>query len=321
MKKKSHIRINVSSLLKPAFILLALVVPIALSSQKWSLNKDTFLIGEKIILTIEQVDKAQDEQSIALDFSKIKNLLYEKDTLTFEPFADVQIDTISDASVKQAKNVVIISSIKKNVKIEFTIFSIGIFVLKNGLDSLFIKVMPPPGLDLQKADEIKDIKPIIEDNSIDFLSVFYYILAGLLLLAILYWIYKRFINKKKAKNEGMRDVLMPYISPEDEALQALQNLIDTRQYESADVKDFQTVLTDVLRQYTSRIHDIKSFELTSYEIIDQLKIKHTSSTNIMKLTEIFSLSDQVKFAKARPDHELCREAIDKAIYFVKNANQ
>jgi hypothetical protein len=297
-----------------------LIIHFNLSGQKLTLSKDSFQIGEIIVLTIQAKPQTGDNQSINIDFSKIKNLLYPKDTSMFEQYADVLIDSISDPNAQLVGNSILIKSVNRDTKITFSIFSIGVFVIKHGSDSLVLKVVPPKGLNVQNAAEIKDIKPIIEDNSFDYMTLIYWLFGILLLMAVAYWLYKKY-KEKKNRESFKNSIIETADSPYDEAMHSLQILIDTKQYESEEVKDFQTRLTDIIRQYTSRVYYINSFEMTSDEIVNALNTTHGLTEDTSILTDLFSLSDQVKFAKARPGHELCREAIDKAIYFVKNTNQ
>jgi LPXTG-motif cell wall-anchored protein len=301
-------------------MIVSLMMQYNLIGQKMSIAKDSFLIGEPITMTIMPSTASGDALSAAIDFSKIKNLLYPRDTTTFEQYADINLDSISKGDAQVIEKSVVFKSINTPVTIHFTVFSLGIFSINNGSDSILIRVVPPAGLNMQNLEEIKDIKPIIEETGFDYMT-WLYALAGILVFAALaYWLYKRFKNKN-AKTSFAQAEAKTYVSPYDEAMSALHNLIATKQYESADVKYFQTILTDILRQYTSRQYDIKSFEMTSYEIIDALQAKDRTFQHTQILNEVFSLSDQVKFAKARPGHELCKEAVEKSIHFVENSNR
>lgn len=300
--------------------IMSLLMHVDLNGQKMSIAKDSFLIGETIELTILPAATSGDKQSAAIDFSKVKNLLYPRDTATFDQYADVSLDSISKGDAQVIENSVVFNASKNPVTIHFSIFSLGIFSINNGSDSIAIKIVPPPGFNSQNLEEIKDIKPIIEETGVDYLSWLYVLVSLLALISFAYWLYKRYKNRKNKSNIAPT-AIATYISPYDEAMKALHNLIETKQYESADVKTFQTILTDILRHYTSRQYDIKSFEMTSYEIIDALQAKHSSFQNTQILNEVFSLSDQVKFAKARPGYELCKEAVEKSIYFVENSNR
>lgn len=302
-------------------ILPFLLYSCAMVAQKLSVSQDTFLIGQNIELTINPNLNIGDQQSVAIDFSKLNNLLYEKDTTFFEHYADVQIDSITDPNAQITDKLVLFKSLEKSTKINFSIFSIGIFVIINGNDSLRIAIMPPPGVNIQDGQEIKDIKPIIENYGFDYFTLCFILFSILLIGSIAYWYYRKYRQNNITNPKLTIATMDPVLSPKDEALSALQSLIDSRQYESDNVKAFQTLLTDILRQYTSRLYTINSFEMTSLEILDNLSGHNISLDNAQILKDLFSLSDQVKFAKAIPDHTLCRAAIDKAIYFVKNTNR
>lgn len=320
MVTKHMQRFNIINKLTIIAFLFGLLVQCNLYGQKMSIAKDSFQIGEPIELTILPAASSGDMLSAAIDFSKIKNLLYPRDTATLEQYADVSLDSISKGDAQVIDKSVVFKSTKVPVKIHFSIFSLGVFSINNGGDSILVKIIPPPGLTIQNPQDIKDIKPIIEGTGFDYLTWLYALVGLLALLVIVYWLYKKNKNKTVKSNSSQTEAIN-IVSPYDEALSALHNLLNTKQYESSDIKLFQTKLTDILRQYTARQYNIKSFEMTSYEIIDALHDKDRSFQNTQLLTEVFSLSDQVKFAKARPGQELCKEAVEKSIYFVENSKR
>jgi hypothetical protein len=65
---------------------------------------------------------------------------------------------------------------------------------------------------------------------------------------------------------------------------------------SGDQKEFYTRLTDTLRTYLEERFGIQAMEMTSGEIIEQLK-KEEDQTKIAELRELLETADLVKFAK------------------------
>ncbi len=292
-----------------------------LNAQKMSLNKDTFTIGDAVVLSILPSTNV-DQQALSIDFGRIKNLEYEHDTTYLEKYADIELNANQEGNIKVSDKKYLITSYTKPIDIGFNIFTAGSFYISNGIDSVLLNVLPPNISNQKNPTEIKDIKPIIEDNSTDWESIIIYTLGALLLLGLLYYLYKKYKKYKESKVAlNVVNKKEKVLSPAEQALKALQNLLDNQLYETEDVKEFQTQLTNIIRQYTASYYGVKSFEMTTTELLDTLQSLGEKEDNLDALQKIYSLADIAKFAKAKPSAELCKTAVEKAIYYIKTSKK
>ena len=139
------------------------------------------------------------------------------------------------------------------------------------------------------------------------------LLAGLVIGGGIYlYIYLK--NKPRAVKEVK--VVEPDVPAHVTALNKLQQLRERKLWQQEAVKEYHSELTDILREYLERRYEIKTHERTTEEIIASLKHMAISNEYRVKLNEVLTLADLVKFAKAKPlavDNEL---SMENAIAFV-----
>jgi len=172
--------------------------------------------------------------------------------------------------------------------------------------SLSLKVIQPFKIDTA-SNKIADIKPVFEPK-FNWLSFFLRILLGLAIIALLvllYVLYKKYLQKAPVLNDQEQKLLLP---PHIVALNQLDKIKNEKSWQQGRYKEYHTELTDVVREYIERVFSIKSMEMTSDEILDQLrKLRLEQKSTYLSLKQILRLADLVKFAKwnATPDeHEL-----------------
>lgn len=169
-----------------------------------------------------------------------------------------------------------------------------------------------------------DIKPYmqVEKSSSDWWKNLLYILAALLLVAgLLYW----FVWRKKPLTEEEEIALLP---PYDRAKLALKKLDESTYLENAEIKEYYSELTFIIRKYLDeKVYD-RALESTTDELIKRLNLLkdgnqvELSDDDIKNLESILKRADLVKFAKSAPDIELAkldRNTIDIEIDHVKEA--
>lgn len=162
-----------------------------------------------------------------------------------------------------------------------------------------------------------DIKPAIEVDRppFDLLSLLYWVLPILALIAIGYLLFRR----KKLREERERQ-LPPY----EEALAALQELDASEILKESRSKAYYSSLTEIVKRYIDREVDDTALESTSDELIERLMLHKDAghfdfdTVTIKKLDEIFKRADLVKFAKmqqekgqARADRTAIEEIINE----------
>lgn len=278
------------------------------SAQKINLNKAQYLLGDTIQINILPSNKTIDAEAKIIDLSKLKNMVYESDTNTFEAFADAELLSINNDTILKDNKIVLNNT--TSLILQLRIYSLGIFkLLQNENDSTYIIIDDLDSLNVQS--DIKDILPIFEDESFDWTWV-YYLLGALVLMVLGYFIFKNRSKFKKTKKAPAAIVKAQYLI----TLEALEK-IKQRPWTLDEAKIFQSELTEVLRKYIDHYFDKNAMSLTSDELIQSLNAKLSRPDLIHTLSELFSIADLVKFAKASPDVSLFQQVVDKAIHFVK----
>ena len=87
-------------------------------------------------------------------------------------------------------------------------------------------------------------------------------------------------------------------------------------------KEFYTGVTDVLREYISRIYGVSAMEMTTAELFDQIQnIEDFPEEFVGQLHELFQTADYVKFAKFIASDEDNASAVPTAVRFVTQTYQ
>ncbi len=168
-------------------------------------------------------------------------------------------------------------------------------------------------VDLQSTH--KDIKPIIE-LPLTFYEILPYILLAILLISlILFIIYYFKYKKQKASKVSIWE--NPEVPAYAAALSKLEALRQSNYLKQEKFKQFHIELTDILRYFLEKRFNINAPEMTSGEILSKTK-DILEETDNSKLTEIFSLSDLVKFAKHKPNINESEKMLKYAFEIVKN---
>src|SRR5690606_27320714 len=100
------------------------------------------------------------------------------------------------------------------------------------------------------------------------------------------------------------------------ALEALRKLKSEKLWQEGEFKKYYTQLTDILRIYILRVFEIDALDMTSSEILENIKLKNLSEELYSKLKFILTNADLVKFAKEKPLPEINENAIEYAFLFV-----
>lgn len=83
-------------------------------------------------------------------------------------------------------------------------------------------------------------------------------------------------------------------------------------------KEFFTSLTDTLREYIEVRYSLQAMEQTSKEILRDLSDKKIEKEIYRELSELFNISDLVKFAKYSAQELECENSLPAAIRFVNS---
>jgi len=175
---------------------------------------------------------------------------------------------------------------------------------------LTIRTIP---VDTTKA--IKDIKaPLREPVTLREIIIWSSIIIGALLLVFLIIYIVRKIRRKEAI---INISLKPKIPAHEKALKELEKLRGEKLWQSGKVKEFHSVLTDILREYIEARFETIALEMTTYEIMISLKPQITDPALLRELEQILTLADMVKFAKYNPLPDEHDRSLNSSVAFVE----
>ena len=180
-------------------------------------------------------------------------------------------------------------------------------------DPMALNIVQPFEVDTTLA--ITDIKDI-EKAPIWWWGIIRWVLLGLLIAGLCvggYYLWRWLESKRKPAEEPVDPDLL---RPADEvALEKLDEIKAQKIWKDGKVKEYQTELTDVVREYIGRRFEVHSTEKTSDETLHEMKplIEKDLYTRLSKMLQ---LADLVKFAKWHTTPDENEQALTTAYDFV-----
>lgn len=171
------------------------------------------------------------------------------------------------------------------------------------------------GFQIDESASIRDIKGPVR-APVTFLEILPWLLA-VLAAATGFWLYRRYLKKKRESLSQQPKPVKPSLPPHTLALDALDALRLKKLWQNGKVKEYHSELTDILRQYLEGRYEIMALEMTSSEIMESVYRKPVPSQARQHLPVIFDRADLVKFAKSQPlpaEHE---ESLMLALEFIR----
>ena len=163
-------------------------------------------------------------------------------------------------------------------------------------DGMSLNVVQPFEIDTTLA--ITDIKPL-QRAPIWWWGIIRWVLLaiGCILLGIGAWYFIKWaMHRKKGGELQLAEVEKR--PAEEVALEKLDRIKAEKIWQEGKVKEYQTELTDVIREYIGRRYEVKSTEKTSDETLRELKPLMGEQKELFeRLRKMLSLADLVKFAK------------------------
>ena len=149
------------------------------------------------------------------------------------------------------------------------------------------------------ADTLQPYKPIVEPIAapIQMKEVFPGVLVALLaiLLGLGIWL---LLKRRKVHVDGDGNVVKgPVIPPYDKAVDDLRKLREEKPWQSGKVKEYFSSLTDIAREYIEGQFGVNAVEMTTDDILEEIKPLHFSKEAYDKLKDTMEVADLVKFAK------------------------
>ena len=204
-----------------------------------------------------------------------------------------------------------------------SLFSIEPIAVASGEDtfwteSMALNVIQPFEVDSSLA--ITDIKDI-EKAPIWWWGIIRWILLAvglLLLIDLAFWLWRWYEKHHQPAEETIDPELL---RPADEvALEKLDEIKAAKIWKDGKVKQYQTELTDVVREYIGRRFDVHSTEKTSDETLREMKLLIDKEL-FARLKSMFQLADLVKFAKWHTTPDENEQALTTAYDFVNQTKE
>lgn len=327
-------------------ILLIVLSSVEVTSQVLSsavYSADTVEIGDPISVKIK-VELPQGTVMKGLDFSKyrqITNRQYALDTLVMEKYGDIEIIDFGEWKHSDLNDPVPASSLHLTPEngretivntITLAIYNAGAFAIPGpnvliekgdttiiNTEAKVVYVKLPSRLmkqDTVAFNPIKDIMP--EKADLTDYMVYLYILGAIIIMAITGYYFYRLKKHKEAVLSPVLEIILP---AHEKALLALRELESRQLWQCGMIKEYQSGLTDIIRQYLEDRFSIRAPEMTTDEISAALRGESLSDTDITMVREILQIADLVKFAKAVPEENIHIRFMDKAVAFVENTTK
>lgn len=167
--------------------------------------------------------------------------------------------------------------------------------------------------------EIKDIKPLVEEPfHIKEILPLIYLFGGIAVLVVgLYFLIKYLKNRpQETKSQNVKKISIP---PHIKALQSLEELRLKRLSEQGLKKQYYSELSEIIWIYLEERFSITACEMTTEEIIEQMKrCSEISTSDFENIKKMFDISDLVKFAKYESDDFADKNAWKVSKDFVNN---
>lgn len=169
---------------------------------------------------------------------------------------------------------------------------------------------------LKNDSQLKDIKQPINEP-ISWIDIWPWLLALSIISFIIYLLKRYFSSKKENKESFIAELTIPaHIT----ALKELNKLDNEKIWQKGNIKEYHSKLSEIIRRYTENRFKFIALELTTDEILHELKpIISTRKSN--KLKTILERADLAKFAKSKPVDAENTESMDLAKQFIKSTEE
>ncbi len=169
-------------------------------------------------------------------------------------------------------------------------------------------------LQVNTAEEIKDIKPPITIPMDVLIIVLIITLILLILLLSLYY----YIKNQKKKQKQLTRKRIYIIPPHVKALTELHALEEQKLWQQGLVKEYHTKITEIIRRYFEERFHILALESSTSEIMEQLNRVVLPDGIYDSVKNFLENADLVKFAKFQPLPSINEEMMNQAVNIVEN---
>ena len=280
-------------------ILLAIVVSA-------SIDSTMLMIGDQTALHLSVTQEANEHVEMPVFGETLQ------DDIEIVDRSAVDTTTLPDGRLQLSQELTLTS-------FKDSLFAVAPIAVVSGGDTfrtepMALNVIQPFEVDSSLA--ITDIKDI-EKAPIYWWGILRWVLLALAVIGLfvgayygIQWYRKHFLKEE--------EVIEPeLLRPADEvALEKLDEIKAQKIWKDGKVKEYQTELTDVVREYIGRRFEVQSTEKTSDETLRAMK-PLIDKELFAKLSKMLQLADLVKFAKWHTTPDENEQALSTAYEFVK----
>lgn len=168
--------------------------------------------------------------------------------------------------------------------------------------------------------QLNDIKPVRKTPFVwtDYLWILWIVLGIMLIIALIGFVIYLVLKKKKKGYFFKPPVVLP---AHVRALSELDKLKVEKIWQQGREKEFYSKLTEILRTYIYEREGINAMEMTSGEILNEIRKTTDVESVYENLKQILSTSDLVKFAKYRPYPDENDLSLVNAYFFVNQTRE
>ena len=165
--------------------------------------------------------------------------------------------------------------------------------------------------------DIKDVRkpPFV---LMDYITVILLIAAILAAVALIGFIIYRLINKKSLVPFKKEEL---YVPPHIRAIRRLDTIKAEKLWQGGKIKEYHSEITDTLRKYVEERFGIGAMEMTSGEILTEIKEYNETDSTYDNLKQNLILADFVKFAKYKSLPDENELSMMNAYLFVNNTKK
>ncbi|MFC1639246.1 BatD family protein [Gemmatimonadota bacterium] len=163
---------------------------------------------------------------------------------------------------------------------------------------------------LDEGGDIRTVKAPL-DMPRNWLLLIPWVLLVCGLIALGYWLYRRYRARDRTPDIRMAPTV-PARPPHEVAYEALDRLEAKHLLERGEIKQYFIEVSEIIRTYLEGRYPIDALEMTSHEVLRELKKVGLEPEVVDLFPPFFSRSDLVKFAKHRPGPEISKEMIPMA---------
>lgn len=275
----------------------------------------TFLFGQKLKLDTNIIRIGEQiSVNITAEFEVDENIIW-------PAFNDTITKGIEIIEIGEIDSVKIENKLKLSQNFIITAFDSGTYYIspitlnENKKTEGF--VLNVQTIDTGEDITIKDIKTNI-DAPYAWSDIWPFLL-GILLLGLIYFLFKKYIFNKKEK---VKTIKPEAVIPADiVALNSLTALDKKELWQEGKIKEYHSEISEILRSYLENKFQILALELPTFDIIRDLENKDISSDDLQILSTLLKRADLVKFAKSKPPDVDNIQSMEQSVIFVNNTKQ